>query len=88
MIKTCLYCGQPFITEKGPKKYCSEECLKAQQKLNQKRRDKEYAMRKKERKTGRKAERLNDKIRSAREAGMSYGKYVAMQYIESQWKRD
>lgn len=86
--RKCAYCGKPFIAIRANAKYCSLKCRDDQQKINQSVWHKAHNNAKKNGHKTRESEALNDKIRSAREAGMSYGKYVAMQYIESQWKRD
>lgn len=73
--KKCDYCKKDFYAANHNKKYCSKECMKAAQKERDKAR---YEEKKKE------LERptLTEINRRAREAGMSYGQYVAMKYKE------
>lgn len=82
--KKCAFCGTTFIAKKGTQKYCSAECRNKQQKIIQRQYHREHAKRKKDIRKQKETDRLNDKIRAAREAGMSYGKYMATQYMKSQ----
>lgn len=80
-IKICPVCGRKFIHRN--RKYCCAECSKKGYLKNQTRRNKERRL-----KGGmmRRIEHpkpestLQEKARKAREAGMTYGQYVAMEY--------
>jgi len=82
--RTCPVCGKEFII-KGKRKYCSEECSEKVCSQRKKTWGKEYY-----RKPGRinakqegaqkRESSLQELARKAREAGMTYGQYVAMDY--------
>lgn len=73
--KKCEYCKKDFYAARHNTKYCGPACMKAAQKERDKER---YEAQRKE------LERpsLAEVNRMAREAGMSYGKFVAMQYAK------
>ena len=71
----CGGCNKEFISQKHGTKYCCDECRKAAQKQRDRERNE-----KKDLKPPTVAE-INAK---ARAEGMSYGKYMAMKYIEEQ----
>lgn len=76
MIKKCEICGNEFSTRYSRQKCCSVTCGNEAKKRNAK----ENARKKAEQ--AEKKHTLEEINRMARAAGMSYGKYVAMQYIE------
>lgn len=80
----CVVCGKEF-ERKGRQIYCSRECSRV--KINERarlfsreaeQRKKEECIRKRNIKKS-KANVINEIAKAAREAGMSYGQYVAMQ---------
>ena len=79
----CKCCGKYFEHHNYCKKYCSPECTKAARK----KREQQYWEDKKEQQYDEKKDpksALSEINSLARAAGMSYGKYVAMKYIEEQ----
>lgn len=87
VTKTCPFCNKQFSTTRGNKKFCSDACnLKSQiaarksvfhetKKVDKA--DKADKGEKKERKKKRKIDPLTEIAIEARNAGMSYGRYVA-----------
>jgi len=66
--RTCPICGTRFVTDIGQQKYCDAECKeKAYHAAQQRYRDRQ----KKKKGT------LDDVVRAADAAGLSYGQYVA-----------
>ena len=66
--RTCPICGTRFVTDIAQQKYCDAECKeKAYHAAQQRYRDK-----KKKKKTT-----LDDTVRAADAAGLTYGQYVA-----------
>ena len=84
--RKCAYCGNTFIAKKVNAKYCSPECKNAQQKIYQRIWEKNNSIERKKKRYQERSSALNFKVRAANEAGMSYGKYVAMEYLQSQKK--
>ena len=72
MITICRHCGKPFEAQSYKNKLCSEECKRE--------RIKEQKHRKKKKPN----EDIVDISVKAKEMGMSYGKYQAMQYMKGQ----
>ena len=82
----CEHCGREFLSDRANRKYCSYECKEAVKKAQ--RRDYNKKRRKKtDKKTDKCRTSLTDINRIARETGMSYGQYVAQQYIENMRRR-
>lgn len=79
--KKCKGCGKQFYAIQHNTKYCSKACRDAAQKE----RDAGWPDRKKE---PDKLPSVAETNRQARAAGMTYGKYVAMKYIEEQRKNE
>lgn len=78
--KKCKLCGKPFLTANLNTKYCSPDCKKeARKRMEHQRWEDE-----KGRRCRKKPSTLSETNRLAREAGMSYGKYIAMKYMEEQ----
>lgn len=73
--KKCELCGTEFLTNYAQKRYCSDAC-RAEAKRTQSLHYKEQKKKKK------KESSFVEINRKAREAGMSYGKYVAMLHME------
>ena len=71
--KTCPICGTRFITDLSMQKYCDEECAGKAYREAQKR----YRNKKKKKKTT-----LDDKVKAAAEAGLSYGQYVIRERLK------
>jgi len=83
----CEICGKVFLTNRPTNKTCSPEChherekrLKREQ-TRKKREDIKNGVIPKPTKQ-KKVESLTDVQRKAREAGMSYGKYMEMQFLQ------
>ncbi|MGN0506654.1 MAG: hypothetical protein ACI4FZ_08840 [Lachnospiraceae bacterium] len=80
----CEFCGKDFVTDRANRKYCPEcsyEVTKAQTKASAKRSRERAKEKKEEERLAEKkpvSESIADVQRKAREAGMSYGKYVLM----------
>lgn len=81
--KKCEWCGETFLTYKHRSIYCSDTCRK----------ESAYARQKAYRKEAEKktepaviTSTLAETNQAAREAGMSYGKYVGMLWLkEHKW---
>lgn len=72
--KTCPICGTRFVTDIAQQKYCDAECAEIGYKEAQRRyRDK----------SKRKTATLDDKVRAAAEAGLSYGQYVIRERLKN-----
>lgn len=83
-VRICPVCGGE-VTDRN-RKYCCAECSKKGYLKNQIRRNKERDKRLKEEREKRAGQRrpespLEELARKAREAGMTYGQYVAMDYV-------
>lgn len=79
----CKICGKEFTTDSYIKKCCSEECVKKNAKINVKAyNEKQKAMRTAKPKKKEKKLTVTDIAVKAREAGMSYGQYTAMMYMQ------
>lgn len=83
MIKICPICGKSF--KSSYRKYCSDECSKQGQKINQL--NLHETRRKIQEKNGLRKNALRDTARAAREAGMSYGQYVAIQNQDASFRK-
>ena len=83
----CEHCGREFLADRAYTKYCSYECKEAVKKARRKDYNKKYKKNKKADKTDKGRTSLTDINRMAREAGMSYGQYVAQKYIENMRRR-
>ncbi len=80
---TCDLCGEKFISYRSNIKYCSDACRKEANLINNRRNKEE---RKGEYKPTQMTTTLDETIRQAREAGMSYGQYVAQLWLkEHKW---
>ena len=76
-VKKCETCGKTFETTMTRKKTCSEECSRELHKI----RCRNYSPTKKnERKKEDNAKLISDDARKARELGVSYGMYKAMNW--------
>lgn len=84
MIKKCPICGREF--ESSRRKYCSAPCSKEGQRIKAL---KLFETRQKlDEMNGLRKTALRDTARAAREAGMSYGQYVAMQSQTASFGRE
>lgn len=78
--KKCDVCGELFLTYRENVKYCCDDC-----------RQEGYRRRAMERDASKKAKKeamstLAETNQAARDAGMSYGKYVGLQWLkEHKW---
>lgn len=72
--KTCAICGNSFIAKTPTGKYCSEKCYKTGNSISKR----AYANKMKAKLTTNTTMSLSDIERKAREAGMHYGLYVAL----------
>ena len=84
-VRICPVCGGE-VTGRN-RKYCCEECSKKGYIRNQIKRNKEREQRleeTKEKRDGRRRTKspLEEIARKAREAGMTYGQYVALEYAK------
>lgn len=77
--KICKLCGREFITTKKTQVYCDKRCTDKANKLASCERKKAKAAEKNKPKRC----TIADINEAARAAGMSYGKYVAMQYAKT-----
>lgn len=84
MIKKCTICGKEFTN--SYRKYCSDKCSKEGQRI--KALNLFETKRKLDEKNGLKKTALRDTARAAREAGMSYGQYVALQNQSASFRRE
>ena len=80
--KKCVYCDKEFYADRHQTRYCSMKCRRAAQEQRNKERDKEQENYIEKTDNKPHTSNLLEINRRAREAGMSYGKYVAMQYIK------
>lgn len=80
--KKCEYCKKDFYADRHQTRYCSMKCRRAAQ--EQRKKEKEKEQNNYIEKTDKKPHKSNitEINRMAREAGMSYGKFVAKMYIE------
>lgn len=79
MIKNCKYCGNRFSTHRSNAKYCCERCrYEAKKKMDRESYKSPHIQEQPKNKNA----NLIEINRRAREAGMSYGKYVAQKYME------
>lgn len=70
--RLCKWCGKYYIPEVNGQLYCKPECY-----------DKSYEYRHQSKKKNKSnAQEIAEIDAAARKAGMSYGKYVAMQYMK------
>ena len=78
-LRECKICGELFVPRTNSHKYCSEECTKESARRNWRTKGEiNRAIRKAEkRKSKNKNHEIADIAKKAREAGMSYGEYVA-----------
>lgn len=78
--KKCDVCGETFLTYRENVKYCSNDCRQE----GHHRRAMERDARKREKEMA--ISTLAETNQAAREAGMSYGRYVALQWLkEKKW---
>ena len=87
-IKKCEYCGNEYVYRASNSRYCSVTCRNRRNNERKKEKnnviDEAYKAKRKEQKLKGEERKKKDKtslqkkINAAREAGMSYGKYVAM----------
>lgn len=78
--RTCDICGAPMPPYR--KRYCSNDCAKLGASGDDARK---YTARAKE--VRRREKRLNEKIRRAKELGISYGQLMAREYIDEQQRQ-
>lgn len=83
-VKICPVCGREFVTER--RRYCSEGCSREARIKNQKIRNRELSRKPrpistKPRGKPEQVSSLQELARKAREAGMTYGQYVASEYV-------
>lgn len=79
--KKCVYCNKEFYADRHQTRYCSMKCRRAaQEQRNKERAEEENHIEKRDNKPH--TSNLLEINRKAREAGMSYGQYVAMKYKE------
>lgn len=76
--RKCLHCGIEFITASSNKVYCTPKCRETARYEREHSYRPDIAPDKKEKRPS----RIDEINRLAKEAGMSYGKYVAMKYLE------
>lgn len=77
-IKNCVICGKEFTAKRSTAKYCSAPCREHAANERCKRRYR-GTRRKKNKATGEPIWQINEE---ARNLGLTYGKYKAMQYME------
>lgn len=79
--KKCAYCGKEF-TGLHSRRYCSEECKKLgyTERLRKEAEKKKQNRKKPARKKGKPNQEIIDIAVLARQAGMTYGQYVAQFY--------
>lgn len=84
MVKTkkCEICGEIFLTYRKDSKYCSDDCrAEANRRRGQERHERD-----RNKKKQKPMSTLAETNQRAREAGMSYGKYVGLQWLkEHKW---
>lgn len=83
MIKNCELCGGKFPAARRSVKYCSDVCRKEAYRRSAAERTKSPY----NDKTERKPDRIAEINKLAREAGLSYGQYVAQLYLKEQWRK-
>ena len=77
--KNCTVCGKEFDAYTKNQKFCSPECKKESDRINnQWYRQKQAEERKKRQEQIKRKKAVADIAAEARKAGMSYGKYVAL----------
>lgn len=77
--KSCKHCGNEFLTTNKNRIYCSDKCSRKENKKIQRekyKQERELLERKKQ-------NNLVKTNEAARAAGLSYGKYVALQYAKT-----
>ena len=74
-VRRCVVCNKSFVVNTPNKKCCSNECTKIKNRMNSARYNKEI---KGNNNKTKKSLSFTDIAVKARQAGMSYGKYVAM----------
>ena len=82
---TCQNCGEKFIykTDFRPKKFCSDECQRENQKrINAWKRKLKKQEKQKAAEEAEKNRSLSEVSEIAKEHGMSYGQYMAQKYIK------
>ena len=79
VIKQCECCGEKFPASRRSVKYCSDTCRKRQAAE----RNKSSYNDRQEKKSEKKPDRIVEINRLAREAGLSYGQYVAREYLKN-----
>ena len=81
--KICPICGKQFCDNR--RKYCSDKCTQESNRINSKKRKQEIRkklkMNPKVRKKGNKLNALELTAKAAKEAGMTYGQYVALHHV-------
>lgn len=73
---TCIVCGKRFISGSCRGKFCGDKCRKIKAREKSKEKNQKRKMRRKAAESGR---TLSAAEAEAREMGISYGQYVAMQ---------
>lgn len=79
MIKKCECCGESFPASRRSVKYCSDPCRKEAARKQAAERSKSPYNDKPEKKP----DRIVEINRLAREEGLSYGRYVAREYLKN-----
>lgn len=72
----CAICGKPFLAPTHKYKYCSYDCAKTAE-AEQRRQAKENARRRAALAARGKSKSINEIVKLAKEAGLSYGYYVS-----------
>ena len=73
MIKNCVVCGKKFDGW-GAQKYCSKVCYAESRRVSRR-------QLKKKKSKAKKNTRLLERVNAAKEAGLSYGQYMAREYL-------
>lgn len=82
-IKECRICGKQIVTEHKRKCLCSEECrLENNKQLARKHNERRRQIERTVKPTAKKKPSVVDIAVKAREAGMTYGQYTAMLYMQ------
>lgn len=82
ITKTCPICGKEFLTKIKKTKYCSEECRREKERRRAIKQWEEKKAEQQKKKKEKHIPQLDELNRRAREAGMTYGKYMAEKYKE------
>lgn len=76
--KTCVICGNKFVSRFTKVPTCSEKCREARAKQ----RHKEYRDSRPQKKTAAKVDKIAETAKAARDTGLTYGQYKAKETIE------